>query len=154
MYAYANGGSSSYTWTIYGSNGSNQVTTSSPNLNSYYVGCGGGFVQVQSTNSCGDNAYGSTSVPSCSGGGYYSLSVFPNPTSNEITVEKNSEHKSFISSEASFNDSVTLTLYDFSASEVKSKTYKEKSNKLKLDVSNLKKGNYFLKISGKNIDET
>ena len=146
--ATANGGSSPYTWTL---NNTTTWTTTSATTNRY-VGCSGGYLYVQASNNCGQGS-GSTFIPPCSGGGYY-LTVHPNPADSEITVEKNSEHESFRSSEASFENPVTLTLYDFGASIVKSETYKESSAQLRLDISDLKKGYYFLKVTGKGIDET
>lgn len=149
IYATAGNGTGPYTWTL----NNNTTWTTSSNNTSRYVGCNGGYLYVQASGICGGTATGSAFIQNCSGGGYY-LTVYPNPSSNEITVEKNSEHESFSTSEVSFEDSVTLTLYDFGATVVKSETYNEKSEKLKLDISKLKKGNYFLTITGQGIDET
>lgn len=147
--ATANGGSSPYTWTL--NNTTTWTTTSATTTR--YVGCSGGYLYVQASNNCGQGS-GSTFVPPCSGGGGYYTTVYPNPSDTEITVEKNRQHAGYRASEASFENPVTLRLYDFGATMVKSQTYKESSVQLRLDVGDLKKGNYFLKITGKGIDET
>lgn len=147
--ATANGGSSPYTWTF---NGNTTWTTTSSTTNKY-VGCGGGHLYVQASNTCGATS-ASVFVPQCSGGGGYYLAVYPNPAFNEITVEKNSGSNNFRSAAFSFKNSVTLTLFDFNSSVVKTVTYKENTEALKMDISGLKKGKYFLKISGEGVDET
>lgn len=153
LYATANGASAPYTWIIYGTGGSTTVTTSTNSI-SYYVGCGGGFLQVSATNSCGVQSYGSTSIPSCSGGGPFFMTVYPNPTSGELTLELNSIGVSLGIEGNTAKKSMTATLVDFNGATVKSVSIKEVIDKFNLDVSDLKSGNYFLKITGKGIDET
>lgn len=158
--AYAYGGTSPYTWTIYGSGGSNQVTTSSSYLN-YNVGCSGGFLQVQSANSCGNTIYGSGSIPSCSSGGgdigigigIREMKVFPNPTSDKLNIER-IRSADTARTDATLIQPETATLYDFAGIPVKSINVSSISDRIQLDVSNLKAGHYFLKIQGKGIDET
>ncbi|WP_108804243.1 T9SS type A sorting domain-containing protein [Aquimarina sp. Aq107] len=151
--AQAFGGSAPYNWIIYGINGSTQVTTSSSYLN-YYVGCGGGYLQVQATNSCGDSAYGSQSIPGCSGIGIYSMRAYPNPTSDQLTIERMSTTKNFSFDNNIVVESTIITLHDFTGATVKQIKMDYKTNKIQLDVSNLKGGNYFLKITGNGKDET
>ena len=152
--AQANGGSSPYNWIIYGNGGSNQVTTTSSNLN-YNIGCGGGYLQVQATNSCGDNAYGSQFVSSCSsgGGGIFYISVYPNPASDQLTIERINSNGKSDDDNNTIPESITATLYDFSGNSVKSIDVNNRTNKINLDVSDLKSGNYFLKVIGNKIDE-
>ncbi|MGB5819282.1 MAG: T9SS type A sorting domain-containing protein [Saonia sp.] len=147
--ATATGGTSSHTWTL--NNNTTWTTTSS--TTSRYVGCNGGYLYVQASTSCGQSSGSNFIQPGCSGGGFY-LTVYPNPADNEIYIEKNSEHESFKKDNASFDGPVSLTLYTFGATMSKSMKYDSSSEKLTLDVSDLKKGNYFLKITGKGIDET
>ncbi len=151
--AQANGGSSPYNWIIYGNGGSNQITTTSSSLN-YNIGCGGGYLQVQSTNSCGDNAYGSQFVSSCSsGGGYYFMKVYPNPTTDQLTIERiSSPEKPNVDN--IITQVTTVTLYSFTGNPVKTLNVNKNTNKISLDVSDLKSGNYFLKIIGDEILET
>ncbi|WP_298516254.1 T9SS type A sorting domain-containing protein [uncultured Kordia sp.] len=153
--ANASGASGPYTWIIYGNGGSNQVTTTSPNL-TYNIGCGGGFLQVQGTNSCGNSIYGSQSIPGCSGGGigFYRMEVYPNPTSDKLNLVQISSSEN---SKIGDNTSIQLEsaiLYDFAGTAVKSIRINKTSDRIQLDVSDLKAGHYFLKIRGKEIDET
>ncbi len=145
--ATANGGISPYTWTL----NNNTTWTTSSAITSRYVGCNGAYLYVQSSNSCGLGS-GSAFVQPCSGGGYYAT-VYPNPVSNEIKVIKNIAKEDYRNLNLAFEESLLLTLYDFSSTIVKSMEFGASLEELNLDVSDLKSGNYFLKISGKDLEE-
>ncbi|PIE99916.1 MAG: hypothetical protein CR994_08715 [Maribacter sp.] len=49
---------------------------------------------------------------------------------------------------------LTLQLFDFSGNLVRSDTFEANTLEKKLDISGLRKGTYFLKIIGKEVDET
>ncbi|MEM6684628.1 MAG: T9SS type A sorting domain-containing protein [Bacteroidota bacterium] len=156
MNANASGASGPYTWTIYANGGSTQLTTTSSFL-SYNVGCNGGFIQVQATNTCGDTIYGSRSIPSCSprGGGFEIMEakVYPNPASDKLNIEriKNANSAKSDGNAVAFE---TVTLYDFAGIPVRSVKVNSMSDRIQIDVSNLKAGHYFLKIKGQGVDET
>lgn len=144
------GGSTPYSWTL---NGSTTGTSYSNNFN-VYVGCNGGYFYAQSTDSCGSTS-GSTFIPGCSGGGgpYY-MQVHPNPANNYIFVSEALSTKDSELQMDTFDEFVTINLYDFTGKLVKSKSVNRKKGELKMDVSDINSGNYFLKIVGKEIDET
>ncbi len=144
------GGSAPYTWSL---NGGSSSGTSNSSWFSIYVGCNGGYLNVQSSSTCGTSS-ASTFINSCSGGGGYYMTVYPNPADNQITVEPDSQNVNFQNSETTIEGSFTLTLYDINAVAVKSVRFNELSEKLQLDVSDLKSGNYFLNIKGREIEET
>lgn len=154
VYANVTGGVSPYTWKLNG-NTIQTSTTAGVYLN---IGCNGGYLQVFST-VC--NATGQVGKPVniCSGGYSYSI-VYPNPTSNEIRIAENKHSvKSRNSSMAGegkisfLRGIITLELYDFSGSMVRSENLDGYREELKLNVRDFKKGSYFLKISGKDIEE-
>lgn len=144
------GGSAPYSWTLNGST----TGTSNSSYFSVYVGCSGGYFYVQSNESCGSTS-GSTFINSCSGGGgFYSTAVYPNPTSNELNVVESDTYRAEGSSDSVLKDIITLSLYDFNGSMVKSIKIDGRKNELKMNLSGLRKGNYFLKIEGREISET
>lgn len=144
------GGSVPYSWTLNGSS----TGTSNSSYFSVYVGCSGGYFYVQSSDSCGSTS-GSTFINSCSGGGgYYVSAVYPNPTSNELNVVESETYRAEGNSNSVLKDIITLSLYDFNASMVKSIKLDGRKNELKMNLSGLRKGNYFLKIEGREISET
>ena len=84
--------------------------------------------------------------------------VYPNPTSSEIYVAESPELGTNASGEAreSYPDTedIYLELYDFNANNVRNKSFSGKREEWKMDVSDLKKGTYLLRIVGKEVDET
>lgn len=144
------GGSPPYQWNF---NFNSSSGTSNSSYFNVYVGCNGGVFQVESTGSCG-TAYGSTYIGSCSGGGYYSTAVYPNPASNEINVVEGQSHRDEETPRSVLADFITLTLYDFNASIVRSIEVDGRKGDLKMNLEELKKGHYFLKVKGSQIEET
>tara|TARA_B100000749_G_C18442024_1_gene472620 strand:+ start:58 stop:417 length:360 start_codon:yes stop_codon:yes gene_type:complete len=108
--------------------------------------------------SCGgsDQAY---YYEECSGGGGHKLVVYPNPSDSEINIaldEKSSgSGMNVLESNTLTNiQDVSLTLLDFSGNPVKEMAFEGPVQDIKMDVSSLSKGIYFLKIVGKELDET
>jgi hypothetical protein len=152
--AYASGGTSPYTWTIYGNGGSTQVTTTSSSLY-HNIGCGGGFIQVSANNTCGVASYGSTSVPGCSSGGGpfpFAMRVYPNPATDRITIERINQVDDTTAKTGRSLLVETATFYDFAGIAVKSVRI-NKGDKVQLDVTDLKAGHYFLKLTGNGVEE-
>lgn len=75
----------------------------------------------------------------------FRVSASPNPATNNLTVsivDESPEVKAL-----SKNETVTMTLYNLnSAIAVKTWTFKNNQTKFNLNISNLKKGNYILKV--------
>ncbi len=137
-------------WKFY-KNETTLIHTSYSSSTTVPFGCTGGSLEVRSTTSCGTGSYTDIIYGGC--GGYY-LMVYPNPAGNEVKVKLNTENENFRNSNLAFEGGITLTVYDFSATMVKSMEFVGSLEELKLDISDLKKGNYFLRISCKEIDET
>ncbi|MCK0157664.1 S8 family peptidase [Cellulophaga sp. F20128] len=112
-------------------------------------------IQAKVKTSCGwSNWSGPVAINVTSGGYYYS--VYPNPASSDIFVSE-------IQSERSQNTNLTskdlptnikLELYNFTGNKVRNLDLdSNKTKESKLDVSSLAKGNYFLRIVSKEVDE-
>jgi subtilisin family serine protease len=135
----------SYTWS-YPSNwmwpyySQNTFRIKTPMYNPEY-----GTVRVSITNTCGTSSYsGITVYPSYSCGYYYSY--YPNPVSEELTIE---------AVDATTDKTLTTNTVDFSVDLYDSdkklvKQAKNKENKITINVESLKKGTYFLHIKDKN----
>ena len=145
--ATANSGSSPWTWTFNGST----TWTSTSATTSKYVGCNGGYLYVQSSNTCGQGS-GSTFVSGCSGG-YYTV-VYPNPATSEITISRKADSQTLSGSVLMLEENLKIDLFDFSGNKVKSVRTNKNTADIKIKLDGFPKGNYFLKIKGRDIDET
>lgn len=78
-------------------------------------------------------------------GGSFSVTASPNPATDNLTVsivDKSPEIKAL-----SENETVTMTLYDLNSTlAIKVWKFKNNQTKFNLNISNLKKGNYILKV--------
>ncbi|NAS13574.1 T9SS type A sorting domain-containing protein [Poritiphilus flavus] len=148
--AQASGGSGTHTWTLNGST----TWTSTSTTTSRYVGCYGGYLTVQAAGNCGPGS-GGTGIPSgCSGGGFY-FSVYPNPSNDEINIAQVHQQKNSSSTPIlSLSNALTLSVYNMSGQLLKSVRKDGGRETFSMNVADLKKGNYILKITGKGIDET
>lgn len=112
------------------------------------------YIQAKVKTSCGwSNWSGPVNINVTSGGYYYS--VFPNPASTDIFVSEIQSERVY-NSNLTTDDSPTnikLELYDFTGNTVRNLNLNSKKNESKLDVSGLPKGNYFLRIVSKEVDE-
>ncbi len=93
----------------------------------------------------------------CSGS--HRMAIYPNPADSEINISLSEENMGVGQSVLNENNDqeiqdVTLTLLDFSGNPVKESVFKGPLRHMQMDVSNLAKGIYFLKIIGREIDET
>lgn len=111
------------------------------------TGTSGGMVAVGVNNDCGQSGSYATLYTSIYG--CYSLTVSPNPSSDEVTVtiqEPQTDETSLIV-QNSTNLSNEPTVYSFVVTDnmgVVYNTFKKKSKSFKLSVQNLKNGNYNL----------
>lgn len=142
-------------WKFY-RNGTTLIHTSYSSSTTVPFGCSGGSLEVRSTTSCGSASYTDIIYTTC--GGSFMYSVYPNPSSTEINVasveETNNVSRLSVFEKESIKSNVRLTLLDFSGNPVLSKNFRTSTSELKMDVSTLSKGIYFLKIVGKEVDET
>ncbi len=104
--------------------------------------------EVKATNECGTTDWFGSEVEfvDCSTGGGGEYRVYPNPTSETLTIEKNNLQQTAQSENLnSANREITgsFELYDFSSNLLLSGKL---SNLLTIDVSKYKKGKYILKI--------
>lgn len=146
------GGSAPFKWYI-----NNQLisTTSSRSFSHRYP-CEGGSSSLGVIASCGgsDQEY---YYEECSGS--HRMAIYPNPADSEINISLSEENMGVGQSVLNENNDqeiqdVTLTLLDFSGNPVKESVFKGPLRHMQMDVSNLAKGIYFLKIIGREIDET
>ncbi|TMU57449.1 T9SS type A sorting domain-containing protein [Flagellimonas algicola] len=147
--AQASGGSGTHTWTLNGST----TWTSTSNTTSRYVGCNGGYLTVQASGSCG-LATGGTGIPyGCSGGGF-PLIVYPNPADNELNVQLDNNLNTISNESLLPEGPIDLTIFDMGGQVVKSVKMDGGTKTLSIEVSDLKKGNYFIRIRGGGIEQT
>lgn len=112
--------------------------------NSYNYSPGWYIFEVRATNECGTTDWfgGEVEFVDCSIGGGGEFRVYPNPSSETLTVKKNSYHQA---GSENLNSIIgSFELYDFSSNLIISGKL---SNHLTIDVSKYKRGKYILKIN-------
>lgn len=153
--AHATGGSAPYKWYI---NGQLISTTSSSSFSHRYVcSTGSSYVGVVANTACGSRSDQEYYYEDCGGG--HRMAIYPNPADSEINISLSEENIDIEQTVLDKNNSqeiqdVTLTLLDFSGNIVKESAFKGPLRNMQLDVSNLAKGIYFLKIVGRKINES
>jgi len=85
---------------------------------------------------------------------YYSYSFYPNPASSQIIIEKIDKVDPINISSKSSEEEGSIIFYNFNGAEVKAEKYDLKSSSYTIDVSDLKEGNYFMKIGKGKEEET
>jgi hypothetical protein len=146
--ASVTGGSAPFKWYRNGS----LVLTSSSRYVTLQFSCNGGVLKVTSTNGCGT---GSDSTIISQGCYPYYTSVYPNPSDNEIFIQRKASLPNSVDdteymkvlSEAS----TTIELYDIRGTMIIKKQFDKKTD-LTLNVSKLENGNYFLRIISSEIE--
>ncbi len=153
--AHATGGSAPFKWYI---NGQLIATTSSSSFSHRYAcSTGSSYVGVMASTACGSRSDQAYYYEDCGSG--HRMAVYPNPTNSEINVVKAGKSTfsdiNVLGNETleDFQD-VSLTLLDFSGNPVKEMFSDGPLQEMKMNVSDLSKGMYFLKIFGKEVDET
>lgn len=106
-------------------------------------------VRFRVNNGCGWSNYtGLTVAPDYNcGSGYYGYSIYPNPTSDILTVEP--ELKDFFKSmkDSLETEPFTVTVFDENGQQME--TVKSEGEKVQLSLRNLKRGFYFIHIYNK-----
>jgi subtilisin family serine protease len=106
------------------------------------------YVTISTKNSCGiSTSQFPVKFVFCSGGGRNNFSVSPNPSSESLTIQKKSNDINSVN-----GNKIQYEFFDFSSSLI----YKGfiTNDKATINVSNLKKGRYILKIYGTKEEET
>lgn len=125
----------------------------------YYTPLPGWYLfEVRRTNSCGTSDWFGYEVEfvDCSqqGGGESEYSIYPNPTSETLTIEKLNNNQTLqIDTFELINikNSDSFELYDFNTNIIKKGVL---NNQTIIDVSTYKRGRYFLKINSKGKSRT
>ncbi|AUP80165.1 T9SS type A sorting domain-containing protein [Flavivirga eckloniae] len=116
-------------------------------------GCNGGPIRVEANTPCGVTSSGTDIVPQgcASFRGQQLMMAHPNPSNTAFNISPKDVFKKAISNE--HIGPVTLELYDFSGNLLSTQKFEELNADTKMNVSNLKKGLYVLRIRAKEIDE-
>lgn len=115
-------------------------------------GCNGGTLRVEANTACG-TASKTVIIPSgCSSFiGQSSMVVFPNPTTGDVNIAQKEEFKK-VRTDNSLG-ATRLELYDFNGNMIKSQEYSNFNGEIKIDMSDLTKETYLLRIVAKEVDE-
>ena len=162
--ASVSGGSGTFNWYRNSFNPSSKTLLLSSSSRSVYLqfGCTGGVLSVENTGSCGVASASRTITQSGCGSGF-SMVVSPNPSSSEVFIDKVAEsvktngipdsRLSVQNVSGMEKEFILIELYDSGGNLVKVQEFDISVVRPSIDVSYLRKGNYFLKIVGKEIDE-
>ncbi|MGB6152028.1 MAG: S8 family serine peptidase [Pricia sp.] len=157
--AVASGGNPPYSWYI---NGVFQKSTSIPDVLIRYRCANAGLsdLEVQSTTGCGLATAEDFFYDDC--GSSQQMAVSPNPASSEIFIAKAEDYDVKLSNEnlqqgqavsATSDMTLEIEMFDFSGEIVLHKHFQKSESIPHLNISNLAKGMYFLRIIGKEVDE-
>ncbi|MGB6151019.1 MAG: T9SS type A sorting domain-containing protein [Pricia sp.] len=153
--ATATGGHPPYEWYI---NGTLQATTTAPDVLIRYrctdVGLSDLEVRCPTTN-CGPTSDLNFFYNDCSSS--RQMAVYPNPSSSDLYIAKASLDEEGSPSDQSISGTSDMALdieiFDFSGKTVRRQNFKKAGSIPRLNVSGLKKATYFLRITGKEVDE-
>jgi len=141
-------------------NGTTNLTfTTAPRLINFRATVAGNYtVTINTTNACGTSTATFPVVAQfCSTGGRSSFlyAIYPNPASSEIFISYDEEitENGFKTNSVTENESIRTELYDFGGNLVRAVNFGKSENIPSIDISDLKKVNYFLRIAAKETDE-
>lgn len=151
MYVSVSNGTGNYKWY---KNGTLIQTSSTPSIYLQF-GCSAGLLKVTCNTSCGLGETARTIYQSC---GSYLMTVYPNPSRSEIYIGYNDNNKvkaknGGLGLSVTAENPVRTEIYDFSGNLVKTKQFEKSGTIPSIDITNLKKATYFLRIVGKEVDE-
>jgi len=145
-------------------NGTTNLTfTTAPYMINFRALVAGNYtVTIKTTNICGTTtATFPVNAQNCSTGGRNSASyaVYPNPASSVIYItyeQATGSEEGFMKASNSVTETETLTtqLYDFGGNLVRTVNFAKSGTIPSIDISDLKKGIYVLKIIAKELEET
>ncbi len=136
----------------YYKNGTLLLSSGSPSVYLQF-GCSGGLLKVTCNTNCGVSEGTRTIYQNCNSN---LMVVYPNPSISEIFIRYDEKVRT---ENVDFDRSVTdenplqTEIYDFSGNLMKTKVFEKSSNIPGIDITDLKKATYFLRIIGKEIDE-
>jgi subtilisin family serine protease len=137
----------------YYKNGALLLSSGSPSVYLNW-GCSGGLLKVTCNTNCGTSEGTRTIYQNC---GSYMMAVYPNPSSSEVFIayddEKSSAENGGQIRSVTEEDPLKTEIYDFYGNLVMAKQFEKSSNVPSINISDLKKATYFLRIIGKEIDE-
>ncbi|MCH6200187.1 T9SS type A sorting domain-containing protein [Aquiflexum sp. LQ15W] len=131
-------------WTIINQS-ANTITLYVPQYNPDFFPA----VRFRVNNGCGWSEYSGLKVApgySC-GGGYYGYSIYPNPTSDVLTVEPEIKELFKSMEDSVETEPYTVTVLDENGKEMEKAT--SKGDKIQISLRNLKSGFYFIHIYNK-----
>lgn len=115
-------------------------------------GCNGGVIKVEANTPCGVASKSDIIPQGCASfRGQSNMVVYPNPTSSDVNVVQTDDFKE-VRTENSLGK-MTLELYNFDGNMVKSQVYPSFNGEVKMDMSDLRKATYLLRILAKEVDE-
>ena len=116
------------------------------------------YVKAKIKNSCGWSTWSAATVMNVTTGSYM-YSIYPNPSPGEFTVgmvqARNilTDVSDDVRSPTSTND-LQMEIYDMNGQKVLSQNFNRSDNLPKVDATFLRNGMYFLRIVGREVDET
>ncbi|PIF00737.1 MAG: hypothetical protein CR994_05140 [Maribacter sp.] len=115
-------------------------------------GCNGGVIKVEANTPCGVASKSDIIPQGCASfRGQSNMVVYPNPTSSDVNVAQTDDFKE-VRTENSLGK-MTLELYNFDGNMVKFQVYPSFNGEVKMDMSDLRKATYLLRILAKEVDE-
>jgi subtilisin family serine protease len=113
-------------------------------------------VKIRAENSCGWSEWADVSPDIIPCGMFFT--VYPNPSDSEVFITANTENELSEGETKTQNileelGPINLELYNFSGKIVRERKFEKGNSELKINVSGLIKGNYFLRIVAKEVDE-
>lgn len=127
------------------------------NSNKYIVFNSPGTVYVKSKikNSCGWSSWSAATVMNVTSGSYM-YSVYPNPSSGEffIAPAQSVQKVSLIGQPVISSNGLEIEIYDLNGQRVMSRTFQNYDEPPKVDATILGEGMYFMKLVGREVDET
>ncbi len=131
--------------------GQSEFTYTNAPASVYFTATQAGFylVELFTTNDCGTSRGAMyVTAENCTGMGFETYAVYPNPASEEVFIEDVSKRENNASPQGGTYSEQTRQgkLYDFSGNLVKTVPLQARAAITRMEVSNLKVGLYFLKI--------
>lgn len=110
---------------------------------------------------CGSRSDQAYYYENCGSSGHR-YAIYPNPVSSTLTIGPVNEQRDVAESQSITHgetrdeqlENVVLSLYDFSGNIVKEKNLIGRAENVSIDVSDIGKGIYYLRIYGEEVDET
>tara|TARA_R110000744_G_scaffold166316_1_gene283371 strand:+ start:2484 stop:3458 length:975 start_codon:yes stop_codon:yes gene_type:complete len=114
-------------------------------------GCSGGLLKVTCNTACGAAQLDRTIYQNCS---YNIMTVYPNPSDSEVFIGYNEKSESGNpNSSVTLDNPIQIEIYDLTGALLRTKQFAKSVSIPSIDISDLKKATYLLRIVGKEVDE-